>query len=98
MKNLSFAGLLYKLTSNARLLQHVGHVTTVTEEILCLFDCMNTLGCLSVNVWSDESAGLRCELNNATMATVRRNDISYAETYVYYELDITHCSYISISD
>ena len=92
MGNLSFIGFVYKVTRNSRLLCHAGYVTTVSEHTLCLFDCMNTLSCLSVNVWSDESAGFRCELNNATMATVTRNDISYADTYVYYELDITHCS------
>ena len=72
MGNLYFADFVYKVSQNARLLHHIIHMTTMSACIPCLFDCKNTLGCLSVNVWSDESAGFQCEPNNATIATVTK--------------------------
>ena len=89
---LYFAGFVYKLLRNVRLLNHVNHMTTVSAYAPCLFDCMNTLGCLSVNVWPNESAEFWCELNNATIATVMRNEMTYTVANMYYELDVTHCN------
>ena len=63
----------------------------VEAGIKCLGACIYTVGCRSVNMWSDKPTGHQCELNDVIMASATEADVSNADGNEYYELNIAEC-------